>query len=174
MVLGQVMIFNPPGFVCPFTLLGKIYLRETWSQKFGWDDQLPTELRAKWAPFFYSLFDLEYLSLDRSLPPPNSIGQPWLLIFSDGSDLTNGFVAFIRWQLDNGDYWSPLVIAKCRIAPVNKLSTPPPPMELNAVVLSKRGRKVIEKDMRFNFERSVAHCRLRDYIGHDQQDQHSF
>ena len=128
---------------------------------------------AKWAPFFYSLFDLEYLSLDRSLPPPNSIGQPWLLIFSDGSDLTNGFVAFIRWQLNNGDYWCPLVIAKCRIAPVNKLSTPPP-MELNAVVLSKRGRKVIEKDMRFNFERSVAHCRLRDYIGHDQQDQHSF
>ena len=120
------MIFNPPGFVCPFTLLGKIYLRETWSQKFGWDDQLPTELRAKWAPFFYSLFDLEYLSLDRSLPPPNSIGQPWLLIFSDGSDLTNGFVAFIRKQLDNGDYWCPLVIAKCRIAPVNKLSTPPP------------------------------------------------
>ena len=26
-------------------------------------------------------------------------------------------------------------------------------MELNAVVLSKRGRKVIETDMRFNFER---------------------
>ena len=52
-VLGQVMmIFDPLGFVCPFTLLGKIYLRETWSQKLGWDDQLPTELRAKWVRFF--------------------------------------------------------------------------------------------------------------------------
>ena len=39
---------------------------------------------------------------------------------------------------------------KCRIAPVNKLSTPQ--MELNAAVLSKRGRKVIEKEMRFEFE----------------------
>ena len=33
----------------------------------------------------------------------------------------------------------------------NNLSTPQ--MELNAAVLSKRGRKVIEKEMRFNFER---------------------
>ena len=42
-------------------------------------------------------------------------------------------------------------MAKCRIAPVNKLSTPQ--MELNAAVLSKRGRKVIESEMRFDFER---------------------
>ncbi|KAL9975806.1 hypothetical protein ACROYT_G013011 [Oculina patagonica] len=41
-------------------------------------------------------------------------------------------------------------MAKCRIAPVNKLSTPQ--MELNVAVLSKRGRKVIEKEMRFDFE----------------------
>lgn len=145
------MIFDPLGFVSPFTLLGKIYLRETWFQKLSWDDQLPTELRGKWVRFFCSLLDLEYLSLDRCLRPPNSLGQPWLLIFSDGSDLAYGFAAYIRWQLDNGDVWCRLVIAKCRIAPVNKLSTTQ--MELNAAVLSKRGRKVIEKEMRFNFER---------------------
>lgn len=111
-VLGQVMmIFDPLGFVCPFTLLGKIYLRETWSQKLGLDDQLPTELRAKWVRFFCSLFDLEYLSLDHCLRPPNSLGQPRLLIFSDGSDLAYGFAAYIRWQLDNGDVWSRLVMA---------------------------------------------------------------
>ena len=42
-------------------------------------------------------------------------------------------------------------MAKCRIARVNKLSTPQ--MQLNAAVLSKRGRKVIESEMRFDFER---------------------
>ena len=42
-------------------------------------------------------------------------------------------------------------MVKCRIAPVNKLSTPQ--MELNAAVLLKRGRKVIESEMRFDFER---------------------
>lgn len=35
-VLSQVMmIFDPLGFVCPYTLLGKIHLRETWSLKLG-------------------------------------------------------------------------------------------------------------------------------------------
>lgn len=151
-VLGQVMkIFDPLGFVCPYTLWGKIYLRETWSLKLGWDDQLPTDLRAKWVQFFCTLFQLEQLNLDRSLRPPNSIGQPWLIIFSDGSDLAYGFTAYIRWQLDSGDYWCRLIMAKCRIAPLNKLSTPQ--MELNAAVLSKRGRKVIQKEMRFDFEK---------------------
>lgn len=40
-------------------------------------------------------------------------------------------------------------MAKSRIAPVNKLSTPQ--MELNGAVLSKRGRRVIETEMRFKF-----------------------
>lgn len=44
-------------------------------------------------------------------------------------------------------------MAKCRIAPVDKLSTSQ--MELNATVLSKRGRRVIQKEMRFNFERAL-------------------
>ena len=35
-VLGQVMIiFDPLGFVCPYTLLGRINRKETWSQKLG-------------------------------------------------------------------------------------------------------------------------------------------
>ena len=40
-VLGQVMMIHDLlGFACPFTLLGKMHLRETSSQKLGWDDQL--------------------------------------------------------------------------------------------------------------------------------------
>lgn len=144
------MIFDPLGFVCPYTLLGKIYLRETWSLKLGWDDPLPTHLRSKWVHFFCSLFQLEQLTLNCCLRPPDSVGRPWLIIFSDGSDLAYGFAAYIRWRLNSGDYWCRLIMAKCRIAPVNKLSTPQ--MELNAAVLSKRGRKVIEKEMRLEFE----------------------
>ena len=42
-------------------------------------------------------------------------------------------------------------MAKCRVGPVNRLSTPQ--MELNAVVLSKRGKRVIEQEARFHFKR---------------------
>ena len=153
-VLQQVMkIYDPLGLVCPFTLMiGKIYyLRETWSRNLGWDDQLPVDLRAKWMKFFISLFELEKLSLQRCLRPPEAVGNPWLIIFSDGSDIAYGFVAYIRRELADGNAWCRLIMAKCRVGPINKLSTPQ--MELNAAVLSKRGRKAIEREMRFQFER---------------------
>ena len=48
MVLSQVMkIYDPLGLLCPFTLYGKIYLRETWALKLGWDVALPDNLREK-------------------------------------------------------------------------------------------------------------------------------
>ena len=151
-VLQQVMkIYDPLGLVSPFTLIGKIYLRETWARNLGWDDQLPVDLRAKWIKFFISLFELEKLNLPRCLRPPNAVGDPWLVILSDGTDVAYGFVAYIRWLLGDGSPWWRLIMAKCRVAPVNKLSTPQ--MELNAAVLSKRGRKVIEQEARFQFKR---------------------
>ena len=151
-VLEQVMkIYDPLGLISPFTLLAKIYLRETWSRKLGWDDPLPADLCMKWSNFFSSLFKLQRLCLERCLRPSEAMGLPWLIILSDGSDLAYGFAAYIRWKLEDGRFWCRLIMAKCRIAPMNKLSTPQ--MELNAAVLSKRGRKVIEKEVRFDFER---------------------
>ena len=98
-VLSQVMmIFDLLGFVCPYTLLGKIYLRETWSLKLGWDDPVPIHLRSKWVHFFFPLFQLEQLRLDRCLRPPDSVSRPWLIIFSDGSDLAYGFAAYIIYE----------------------------------------------------------------------------
>ena len=151
-VLEQVMkIYDPLGLISPFTLLAKLYLRETWSRKLGWDDPLPADICQRWSNFFTALFKLQRLCLKRCLKPVEAIGQPWLIILSDGSDLAYGFAAYIRWKLENGRFWCRLIMAKCRIAPINKLSTPQ--MELNAAVLSKRGRKVIAKEMRFTFEK---------------------
>ena len=151
-VLEQVMkIYDPLGLVCPFTLLAKLYLREVWSRKLDWDTPLPTDLTTKWIRFFTTLFRLEQLRFPRCLRPEDAIGRPWLVILSDGSDLAYGYAAYIRWTLQDGTFWCRLIMAKCRIAPLNKLSTPQ--MELNAAVLSKRGRKVIELEMRYDFER---------------------
>ena len=134
-----------------FTLLAKIYLREIWSRKLDWDTPLSSDLTSKWVSFFTTLFQLEHLRFPRRLRPEDAVGRPWLIILSDGSDLAYGYAAYIRWSLQSGLYWCRLIMAKCHIAPVNKLSTPQ--IELNAAVLSKRGRRVIESEMRFDFER---------------------
>ena len=128
-----------------------MYLRETWSRKLDWVNQFPDELHAKRAHLFRTLVQLEQLELHRCLRPPSSVGLPWLIILSDDGNLAYGFAAYISWKLHSGDNWCRLIMARCRIAPVNKLSTPQ--MELKAALLSKRGRKVIE-------ERRFTDCRL--------------
>jgi len=151
-VLEQVMmIFDPLGLLSPFTFIAKLYLRETWALKLGWDDPLPSDLYDKWIRFFQMLFQLNDLAYDRKLRPSDSVGEPWLILLSDASDHAYGFAAYVRWKVCDGSYWCRLIMAKCRIAPMRKLSTPQ--MELNAAVLSARGRKVIEKEMRFKFEK---------------------
>ena len=152
-VLEQVMkIYDPLGLVSSLTLSAKIYVREIWSRKLDWDTPLPSDLTSKWVSFFTTLFQLlEHLRFPRRLRPEDAVGRPWFIILSDLSDLAYGYAAYIRWSLQSGLYWCRLIMAKCRIAPVNKLSTPQ--MELNAAILSKRGWRVIESEMRFDFER---------------------
>ena len=151
-VLQQVMsIYDPMGFASPFTLLAKIYLRETWALKLGWDEPLPALLRNKWMEFFQAVFDLEDITFPRNLQPADAVGLPWLIILSDGSDLAHGCAAYVRWKVADGTFKLRLIMAKSRIAPLNKVSTPR--MELNGAVLSKRCRTVILKEMRYKFER---------------------
>ena len=152
LVLSQVMsIYDPLGLVSPFTLLGKIYLRETWQLGLGWDDALPQHLYEKWKNFFEVLFQLEDIQYPRCIKPVNAVGNPWLILLSDGSDAAYGCVAYCRWICTDGSVVVRLIMAKSRIAPINKVSTPR--MELNAAVVSKRCRQVIEKELRYTFDR---------------------
>jgi hypothetical protein len=144
-------LYDPFGVVSPFLLRSKVLLRSTWELRLQWDDVLPDSLRARWVQFFQDLFSLAHLKYDRCLKPQDAVGNPILVILSDASDLAYGFSAYIRWKLSEGGFWCRLIMAKCRIAPLRKLSTPQ--MELNAAVLSKRARKVIEQELRLSFER---------------------
>ena len=153
-VLQQVMgIFDPYGFIAPFVLLAKSYLRETWTLCLGWDDVLPEAMYNKWRTFFMSLFEVETLKFDRCMKHPQAVGNPTLILLSDGSEIAYGCAAYIRWALEDGSFWCCLVMAKCRIAPVNRISIPQ--MELNGAVLSKRCRKAIESECRFSFDKVI-------------------
>ena len=143
-VLQQVMsIYDPLGLICPFPLKAKLLLRETWKLDLGWDENLPQEMRENWISFFNQLFQRETLRLRRHLTTDGVECDPWLILFSDGNNLAYGFVGYIMWRLQKGGYWCRLVMAKCRIVPLHKTTSPR--MELNGTVLSKRGRQIYYK-----------------------------
>ena len=100
LVLQQVMsIYDPLGLVSPFTLLGKILLRESWKLGLDWDDALPSQLHTRWSEFFKALFQLEDIQYPRCVKPINAEGNPWLILLSDGSEEAYGCAAYCRWQV---------------------------------------------------------------------------
>ena len=149
-VLAQTMrIYDPLGLISPFTLRGKILLRESWQLRLGWDDPLPQSLHDQWTQFFKEIGQIGFVWYPRVLKPEAHEGLPGLILFSDASDKAFGFVAYARWFCTDGIFRSRLIMSKSRIAPLTKRTTPQ--LELNAAVLCKRAREVISKEMRYNF-----------------------
>ena len=92
------------------------------------------------------------MKFPRSLWPEDEVvGLPALVIFSDGAALAYGAVAYIRWRLKKGGFWSRLIMAKCKIAPKNVVSIPR--MELNGAVLGNRMKNFIIKETNMKFGR---------------------
>ncbi|XP_045127641.1 uncharacterized protein LOC123514085 [Portunus trituberculatus] len=160
-VLSQVStVYDPLGLIVPFTLIPKLLMREiVTSEKnagaaYGWDDVLPDRLKEKWVKLFHEMYELESVTFARCVKPNNAVGDPVLVIFSDGSSLAYGACAYIRWELDDGRFESRLIMAKNRIAPVKQITIPR--LELCGAVLSCRLRLTIEKESDWKFQ-SVLH-----------------
>ena len=126
-------------------------MRETWSDKdLGWKDMLPADQVKKWTDYLSSLLDLKNVKFRRSLwPDEEVVGLPSLVVFSDGSKVAFGAVAYIRWQLKKGGYWTQLIMAKNRIAPKGTVSIPR--MELNGVVLGNRIKNFLINETNLEF-----------------------
>ena len=146
-------LFDPIGFLSPILLRAKILLRRTWEgecKDLQWDDPLPAGLRDEMVQFFVELFELENIEFSRSLwPREEVVGDPELIVFSDGSVLAYGAAAYIRWRLESGEWWPMLVMSKSKIAPKNRLSVPR--LELNGAVLSKRLAEFLIGYLRLEF-----------------------
>ena len=67
---------------------------------------------------------MENLSFPRCLKSFGVVGDPWLILMSDGSALAYGAVAYVRWQYADSTIEVRLLMSKCRISPVNKVSIP--------------------------------------------------
>ena len=100
--------------------------------------------------FFIEMYDIENLEFPGSLWPRESvIGQPELVVFSDGSVLAFGTTAYIRWKLCSGKWWSMLVMSKSKIAPKHRITVPR--LELNGAVLGKRLKEFIVGELDLDF-----------------------
>lgn len=152
MILPQVnSIYAPLGLAGPFTVRAKIMMRQLWAReiKIDWDDPLPEGYKRDWVKFFSDLFGMNSIKFERCLKPPNAVGDPSLVLFSDGSESAYGACAYVRWALAGGGFGGSLVMSKNRLAPIKKMSIDR--IELCGAVLNKRLKQLMEKESRYRF-----------------------
>ena len=133
--------------IAPFIVVGKIILRKVYAleSRPGWDDPLPESIVSEWKKFTNQIPEVSKISFPRSFTPPDAVGNPQLIIFSDGSKDAFGAVAYARWQVKEGGFASRLITSKNRVAPLKIENIVR--LELCGALLGSRLRKTIELEL---------------------------
>ncbi|GFT68058.1 integrase catalytic domain-containing protein [Trichonephila clavipes] len=136
-------IYDPVGFLSPYTIRLKCLLQELWLRKLSWDDELPPDIHAVWSQWWLELPFLSELKILRKiLDFSGDSSEVQIHTFSDASQKAYGAAAFLR--VKHKDRVSvDLVTSKSRVAPLKRLSLPR--LELMGALLAARLAKEVKK-----------------------------
>ena len=125
-VLSKVCtIFDPIGFLAPFTIRAKIGIQLCWQEGIGWDEAMPADLEESWRGWFQEVEELSQLSMPRCLRQDRrDIADVALHTFTDASEKAFGAVTYIRYVFSDGSVAVTFVAAKTRVAPLSATSIP--------------------------------------------------
>jgi hypothetical protein len=129
-------LFDPLGFIAPFTIRAKVLLQEMWTSGIDWDDSLNEILVNKSREWFRELEELCCLKITRCLQLDEDIISTTIHTFVDASHEAHGSVVYARHVNKNGLASARLISAKSRGAPLTSVSIPR--LELMAAVLRLR------------------------------------
>ncbi|XP_069140958.1 uncharacterized protein [Argopecten irradians] len=127
-------IFDPIGFLTPFTIQGRILLRELTSGT-DWDTPLPGEHQRKWDDWKTSLKKLKDVQSPRMYTPvsTSTAKDVQLHVYCDASESAVAAVAYLKIK-DDGTSHVGFVMGKAKLAPSKGHSIPR--LELCATVLA--------------------------------------
>ncbi|GFR11444.1 reverse transcriptase domain-containing protein [Trichonephila clavata] len=90
-------IYDPVGFLSPYTIRLKCLLQELWLRKLAWDDELPPDIYAIWSQWWSELPLLSELRIPRMiLDSSGDSSDIQIHTFSDANQKAYGAAAFLR------------------------------------------------------------------------------
>ena len=118
----------------------------------NWDDPILEDMLREWTELFFELSKLNLVEIERCTKPEEAIGNPYLVIFSDGSIEAYGAAAYAVWGTESGKHISRLLISKNRVAPTKVVNIVR--LELCGAVLNARLNKFVNEHCRYQFQRT--------------------
>ncbi|KAI3375601.1 hypothetical protein L3Q82_003921 [Scortum barcoo] len=109
-------IFDPIGFLTPFTIRAKCLFQELWERGVGWDDQLPSDLAEKWDRWCAELPQLHQLDIPRwyqiDIKPDSQTVK--LHVFCDASERAYSAVAYLQGENKEKEIVTSFVASKSK------------------------------------------------------------
>ncbi|KAL6479012.1 hypothetical protein MHYP_G00124450 [Metynnis hypsauchen] len=145
-------LFDPLGFVAPFTLSGKLILQELCRRSIDWDDSLPEDLQPRWEEWINGLQTLREIMIPRCYHPQDfgNIVRIELHHFSDASNVGYGACSYLRYKSDRDEVHCCLVMAKARVAPTKVTSIPR--LELSAAVVAAKVSVMLKTELEMKID----------------------
>ena len=146
-------LFDPLGFIAPYIMKAKLLLQDLCRRKLGWDTAITEQDRIQWFRWLEDLPKLENLQVDRCFKPKNfaEIKNAQLHIFSDGSRVGYGAVAYLRLVDVFDRIHCSFVMGKARLAPIHEITIPR--LELTAAVISVKLSEIIREELEIKIDR---------------------
>ena len=140
-------IFDPLGFIVPFTMKAKLLLQTLCRKKVTWDADIEEPERVQWDRWIADLGDLENVHVNRCFKPEDfgKVETVELHVFSDASRVGYAAVAYLRFVNTEGRIWCAFVIGKTRSAPIREISISR--LELSAAVVSVELRVLVQRKL---------------------------
>ena len=130
-------LFDPIGFLAPFTIRAKMLLQQMWMAGLDWDEELTEPLTNAARAWFSELPELTLLQIPRCLlVGGKQIDNVSLHTFVDASEDAFGAVAYVRYSYQDGTLSTNIVAAKTQVAPT--IATSIPRLELMGAVIGVR------------------------------------
>ncbi|XP_003367932.1 Pao retrotransposon peptidase superfamily, partial [Trichinella spiralis] len=109
-------IFDPLGYLTPFTVRAKMLLQLLWQEGTSWDDPLPVPVAAVWRNWKGELADLSQVSIDRACIQCSLMEVAYMDLhgFADASGSAYGAVVYLRLVHGNGKVEVRFIAAKSR------------------------------------------------------------
>ena len=166
-------IFDPLGFIAPFTLLAKKLLQDLCrSEDLEWDDDIPEDYCTKWLRWCAELPMLEQFHIDRCHKPPDfgPVVSRQLHLFSDASTMGYGCVAYLRLRDDADRIHCSFLMGKARLTPAKAVTVPR--LELTAATVSVRVGQMLYEELEVKPETIIYHTdstTVLRYIGNERK-----
>ncbi|XP_051155328.1 uncharacterized protein LOC127277923 [Leptopilina boulardi] len=156
-------IFDPLGFLSPFTVKSKILMQEIWISGINWDSPLADDERETWQSWLAELRQVGACSVQRCYLYSNeNVKRTELHVFCDASKRAYAAVAYWRFEKADGQIETSIIANKSRVAPLKPLSIPR--LELQAALLGSRLAQTIEKEHNLKIDQRILWSDSRTVI----------